>query len=244
MKKIFTKIVTVYMIVAAIALVLKTGDNMLAKASTSNVADQCGINNGWVWNGTQCVNVCDQNHPWDSSQQKCSNGYGYYGNSGYGYVPGNSNYTGNCSAYGSNYFWNGSVCAEATIRSNASYTGNPYNGGYSTPVYNYNPVSNYNNNYNDNYSNYYYNNNNNYNDYGYVSYVPTNTCISCHVVNPAPKVITTYYVYTTVTTSYPSYSNYTYLGNNNNGYYNNYWDCDYSDYQNVGYYDIYGYYHF
>ena len=107
MKNILTKIVTVYVVVAAIALILKTGDNMLAKASTSNVADQCGVNNGWIWNGTQCVNVCDQSHPWDLNQQKCSNGYGYYGNSGSGYVSGNSNYTGNCSAYGSNFSWNG-----------------------------------------------------------------------------------------------------------------------------------------
>ena len=227
--------ITVYVIVASLALVLKVGDNMLAKASTSNVPDQCGVNNGWVWNGSQCVNTCDQNHPWDPNQQKCSNGYGYYG---YGYVPGTLNYMGNCVAYGSNYFWNGSVCAEISKRPNAFYPGSAYNGGYITPVYNYN---NYNNNYNG------------YNDYNYVSYTPvhTNTCNSCNV-NPAPRVVTTYYIYTTTTTSVPSYSNYysnnysnnySYLGNNY-GYYNDYWNYNYSDYTNVGYYDIYGNYHF
>jgi hypothetical protein len=252
MKNFFTKIITVYVIVASLALVLKVGDNMLAKASTSNIADQCGTNNGWIWNSSQCVNVCDQNHPWDSNQQKCSNGYGYYGYNGYGYVPGNSNYMGNCAAYGSNYFWNGSVCLEITQRPNASYNGNPFNGGYTTPVYNstvnnvYNGYNSY-NGYNNNYIG--------YNDYNYMSYVPANTCNSCNV-NPAPKVVTTYYIYTTTTTSVPSYSNYytngnyynnsnnyAYLGNNY-GYDNDYWDCDYSDYTNVGYYDIYGNYHF
>lgn len=240
MKNFFTKMVTVYVVVAALVLMLKVGDNILAKASTSNTPDQCGTNNGWIWNGTQCVNTCDQNHPWDSNQQKCSNGYGYTN-----YVYTNNGSYGNCSIYGSNYYWNGSVCAQIVSNPNAIYTGNPYNGGYTTPVYNYTPVNNYYNGYN-NYSG--------YSDYSYVSYTPSvysNTCNSCCnscYTNPAPKVITTYYIYTT-TTSVPSYnyytnnySNYSYLGNNN--YYNNYWDCDYSDYKNVGYYDIYGNYHF
>lgn len=207
--------ITVYIIVAIFVLVLKVGDNMLAKASTSNTPDQCGTNNGWVWNGTQCVNFCDQNHPWDPSQQKCSNGYGY---NGYGYVVPNSNFAGNCAAYGSNFYWNGSVCAQIVPGQNATYNGNPYNGGYVTPIYNYN--------------------------YNYTPYTQTNTCNSCvNVVNTPPRVITTYYIYTTTTTSYPNYSNnYSYLGNNYG--YNNYWDCDYSSYTNVGYYDIYGYYHF
>lgn len=226
MKKLFTKIVTVYVVIASLALVLKVGDNMLAKASTSNTPDQCGTNNGWVWNGTQCVNFCDQNHPWDPIIGKCSNGYGY---SGYGYVSPNSNFAGNCAAYGSNFYWNGSVCAQIVPGQNATYLGNPFNGGYTTPVYNYVPVNSYNN---------------------YVPYVQTNTCNSCNVVNPAPRVVTTYYIYTTTTTSVPTYynyysnnySNYTYLGDSYG--YNNYWDCDYSDYINVGYYDIYGHYHF
>ncbi len=231
--------ITVYVVIASLALVLKLGDNMLAKASTSNVADQCGTNNGVLWNGTQCVNFCDQNHPWDPSQQRCSNGYGYYGSSGNGYVPGNSNYMGNCAAYGSGFFWNGSYCVQTIPGTNATYNGNPFNGGYTTPVYNYAPV---NNNYNG------------YNHYNYAYYTPdvqTNTCNSCNVVNPAPRVVTTYYIYTTTTTSAPSYSNYysnnysnyNYLGDNY-GYDNDYWNCNYSDYTNVGYYDIYGRYHF
>ncbi len=254
--------ITVYFIVASLAIVLKVGDNILAKASTSNVSDRCGINNGWVWNGTQCVNVCDQNHPWDSNNQKCSNGYGY---NGYGYVPGNSNYPGNCSVYGTGYFWNGSYCVEVSPKPNASYNSNPYNGGYTTPVYSYGSVNNvYNgyNNYNNGYTNYngYNNNYNAYSDYNYMSYAPstyTNTCNSCNT-NQAPRVVTTYYIYTTTTTSasnnsyyyadnysnndYYNSSHYSYLGNNYD--YNDYWDCDYSDYTNIGYYDIYGRYHF
>ena len=231
MKNFFTKMITVYVVIASLALVLKVGDNILAKASTSNVADQCGTNNGWVWNGTQCVNFCDQSHPWDSNTQRCSNGYGYYG---YGYVSGNSNFSGNCGVYGSNFIWNGSACVEITSRGNAYYYGNSNNGGYTTPVYNHN-YNNYNNNYNG------------YSDYNYMSYVPTsqtNTCYSCNVA-PAPRVVTTYYIYTTTTTPAPTHyytNNYSYLGNNYD--YNNYWDCDYSDYTNVGYYDIYGRYHF
>lgn len=237
--------ITVYVVVASLALMLKVGNDMLAKASTSNTPDQCGINNGWVWNGTQCVNVCDQNHPWDSNAQRCSNGYGYYG---YGYVPGYSNSNGNCAAYGTGYFWNGSYCVEVSPKPNAYYPGSPYNGGYTTPVYNYGSS---NNNYN-NYNGYY----NSYSDYNYMS---SNTCKSCNV-NPAPKVVTTYYIYTTTSAPAPTHyyadnysnnnyhnnyynnSNYSYLGNNYD--YNNYWDCDYSDYTNVGYYDIYGRYHF
>lgn len=245
MKNIITKIITAYVIVAALVLVLKAGDASLAKASTNNTPDQCGVNNGWVWNGSQCVNTCDQNHPWDSVNQRCFNGngyYGYYGYQGAGYVPGSSNFVGNCSAYGSNFYWNGLTCAQIVSSPTAVYTGNPFNGGYTTPVYNTTSVNNVYNGYN--YINY-----NGYNDYNYVSYVPvnTNTCNSCNYVNPSPKVVTTYYIYTTTTTSNPNYysynyPNYTYLGSNN--YYNNYWDCDYYDYSNVGYYDIYGNYHF
>ncbi len=84
-----------------------------------------------IWNGTQCVNTCDQNHTWDPAQQKCSNGYGYYGNS-YGYVSGSSNYMGNCLAYGNNFYWTGSVCKQIISGQNYSYNGaNPYGGsGY------------------------------------------------------------------------------------------------------------------
>ena len=241
MKKIFTKIITAYIIVASLAIVLKVGDNMIAKADVLS-SQNCGYNTGWSWNGTQCVNTCDQNHPWDPINQKCSNGYGYYGST-YGYVPGNSNYTGSCSAYGNNFYWTGSVCAQIIPGQNYSYQGsNPYNGGY-TYV---------NNNNNNNYDYIYdypvyqnvpvnnpvYNQQNNYN-YGY-----TNSCDNSCWHDPAPKVITTYTVYTYTTISQSNYQNYSYLGSNSSQYYNNYWDCNYQDYNNLGYYDIYGYYHY
>jgi hypothetical protein len=235
MKKIFTKIITAYIIIASLALVLKLGDGMLAKASLSNTPDQCGTNNGIVWNGSQCVNFCDQAHPWDPAQKRCSNGYAY---SGYNSTI-NSNHAGNCSAYGSGFFWNGSYCVQTTPLPNATYNGNPFNGGYTTPVYNHIPVNH---------------NHNGYNDYNYVAHIPhthTNTCNSCGHINPSPRVITTYYIYTTTTTSSPNYSSYysnnyskyTYLGNGYNSC-SVYSYCDFSDYSYGGYYDIYGYYHF
>ncbi|MEI6352315.1 MAG: hypothetical protein WCO35_00015 [Candidatus Nomurabacteria bacterium] len=217
MKKIFTKIITVYIIVASLAILLKVGDNMLAKASVSNTVDQCGVNNGWIWNGTQCVNFCDNYHPWDSAQLKCSNGYGYsyYGNN-LGYVPGSSNYMGSCIAYGSNFYWNGSSCSQIVPGVNNSYYGaNPYSGTGYTYINPVNPVNQIPSvpviNYSDDYiNNYPYNNNNYTNSYSDYSNGCNNSCWK----NPAPKVITTYYVYTQE--SYPqSYNNqnYIYLGN-------------------------------
>jgi hypothetical protein len=238
MKKIFTKIITAYIIIASLAIVLKVGDNMIAKADVLS-SQNCGYNTGWIWNGTQCVNTCDQNHPWDPVNQRCSNGYGYYGNS-YGYVPGNSNYMGSCDAYGSNFYWTGSVCAQIVPGQNYPYQGsNPYNGGYTYINDNYNyynyptyqiqsvPVNNTVYNLSNNYP---------YNNYNYCD----NSCWH----DPAPKVTTTYQVYTYTTISQPSYPNYFYLGSNSSQYYNDYLNCNYLDYRNLGYYDIYGYYHY
>lgn len=243
MKKIFTKIITVYVIVASLAIVLKVGDNMIAKADVLS-SQNCGYNTGWIWNGTQCVNTCDQNHPWDPINQRCSNGYGYYGNS-YGYVPGNSNYMGSCAAYGDNFYWNGSVCTQIIRGQNYAYNGaNPYSGSGYTYVDN-NPANYY---YPQDYTNYqnnsyygsqYYQNIPVVDNYGYNNY--TNYCGNSCWHDPVPKVTTTYTVYTYTTISQP---NYFYLGSNSSQYYNDYLNCNYLDYRNLGYYDIYGYYHY
>lgn len=253
MKNILTKIITVYVIVAAIAILFKVGDNLLASASTNNSADQCGVNNGWIWNGSQCVSTCDQNHPWDPNQQKCSNGYNYVYNYNYGYGT-------NCAAaYGSNFYFNGTNCVQMIPGQNATYYGNPYSGGVTNPVYTSGQSVN---------NNYVYGVPN----YTNTNYVSTSCGNSCYQ-NPAPRVNTTYYEYTiTTTTSNPggtpiylgnngcyngcSYNNYNYNYNygydynyynynnyNYGNYYNDGFYCD-TGYTNVGYYDMYGRYHY
>lgn len=243
MKNILKKIITVYVIVAAIAILFKVGDNLLAEASTSNTSDQCGVNNGWIWNGSQCVNTCDQNHPWDPSQQKCSNGYNYVYNYNYGYGT-------NCAAaYGSNFYFNGTSCVQIVSGQNAAYYGNPYNGGTTNPVYvNGNNVN----------SNYVYTIPNYVPNYVNNNYISTSCGDSCYQ-NPAPRVNTTYYEYTITTTTYNPGGTPIYLGNNNcfNGCYNNNYNYSYNypsyyndgyycdtGYYNIGYYDIYGGYHY
>ncbi len=245
--KILKKIITAYLVIASFAIALKLGDNMLANASTSNVADQCGINNGWVWNGRECVNTCDASHPWDSNTGRCSNTSG----SSY-YYTNYSSAVGNCNVYGSNFYFNGTNCVQTIPGQNISYNGsNPYNGGYfninnSNINQNYYPYNNYNNNYTNQNTIYTYNNTNTNDCYYYNN---CNTCSSCWV-DPAPKVITTYetHYYTEYIPGIPMPS----YGIPNNNYYNNTgcWYngnnnyCGCNDYTNMGYYDQYGYYHF
>lgn len=240
--KILSKIITTYIIVAVLAITLKLGDNILAKASTSNIADQCGINNGWVWNGNQCVNTCDTFHPWDPNQNRCSNTSGSYYNTNY------YNNIGNCATYGSNFYFNGTNCVQINPGQNVSYNGsNPYSGGYTY----INNNQNYNNtNYNgviyyDN-GNYTNTNNTNTNCGGYNNGC-VSTCSSCWV-NPAPKIVTTYqtYSYAEYIAGTPIYTygtpNYNY-NYNNTCWYNNSNYCNCNDYIHTGYYDSYGYYH-
>ncbi len=257
MKNIFTKIITVFSIIVIIVLALKVGDNVLAKAdaSTSNVADQCGVNNGLVWNGSTCVTYCDINHPWDAYQRKCSNGYAY----NYNY---NSTYTNtNCATtYGSNFYFDGKNCVQIVAGQNANYYSNPYNGATVRPVYtntntNINTVYNIPNN---NIVTYIpdYNYNNSYNNY-YDNYEYTNGCRhSCYKESSAKT--TEYYIFTITTTTYQTQGTPIYLGNNYNNYNNCFDYCDYRNnnnygyneyydyysYDNVGYYDIYGRYHY
>lgn len=167
MKNILTKIITVFIVVTIVAIGLKVSDNILASANASTNT-VCGINNGWIWNGTQCVNTCDANHPWDPINKRCSTNFGYYSNVSYG-----SNT--NCVvAYGSNFYFNGSSCVERTIRDNANYYGNPFNGSTTVPVY-----GNYNYNYNYNYS---YTTQNPTQNHGY-TYTHPNTNTSHYVNN-------------------------------------------------------------
>lgn len=248
MKNFFTKMITVYVVIASLALVLKVGDNILAKASTSNVADQCGTNNGWIWNGTQCVNTCDIFHPWDPNQGKCSNtsGSNYYNT---------TTVNGNCTAYGSNFYFNGTNCVQIVAGQNTSYSGyNPLNGGYA--YINTSNTNTYNNNTNTNW----YPNTNTNTTYTYYPNTNTNTgctntsCGSCPTcwVNPGPKTVTTYETHTYTEyiqgTPIPTYGtpnyNYNYPQNNNTCWYSTSNYCNCNDYIHTGYYDQYGIYHY
>lgn len=235
MKTISAKIIGAFIIITIVVIGLKLSDSLLAKASTNN--NICGINNGVIWNGTNCVRVCDQFHPWNPVEQKCSTNVNYYGNINYGY--GN-----NCAlAYGNNFYFNGQNCVERNLKPKANYYGNPYNGGTTEPVYgqiNYNNLNQISNSVN---INWYTNNNipNNPN----INY-PTNYCLgNCYLDTPIPSVKKTeYYIYTiTTTVSQPkgipvylgqNYQNYNYV-NNLNYYGNSYGNQNY-DYLNNNYY--------
>lgn len=247
MKNIITKIIIILIIIAAIFIGLKVGNNALGKANASNNAVSstiCGVNNGWIWNGTQCVNTCDANHPWDPIQKRCSTGYGY-----------NTGYTSTLSctaAYGANYYFDGKTCVERVTKPNANYYGNPYNGGTTNPVY-----SNTNTNTNQNY----------YPNYPNINseIIYQNSWDNIYYPGSYPRENADYYIYIiTETTSYPngtpiyfgnegsynyynnSYNNptYYYSGNNSNTSYYNYTDYYsdyYSNYYNNSYYSS-GYY--
>ncbi len=271
MKNILSKIVITFVIIAVIAIGLKVSDNILAGADAlSIVQDQsnyCGTNNGYIWNGSQCVNTCDQNHPWDPYNKKCSGVGGY-----------NYNYTQytntNCAVYGAGFYFNGVNCVQGIVNQNANYYGNPYNGGTQNPVYgtvNYQALANtnvynsnvyntgsayYSNGYNTNYQNL---NNGNviyYNSYTNSSNNDLNNCYySCqnHLTNGPKK--TEYYIYTITTTTSQPKGTPIYLGNINNCgiycygniYYNNsndyYYNSSYSysnQYYSSGYYNDFG----
>ena len=250
MKNILAKIVLGFMIVAVFATGLKVSNDILAKADAStNDTNSCGVNNGWIWNGSSCVNTCDAYHPWDSYQRKCSNGFSYSNSPNY------TSQNANCSIYGMNFYFDGKSCVQSQTMPNANYYGNPYNGGTQSPVYgnvNFQNLvyqSNNYNVYNNNVTNtnvipsnpVYYNNN------------PVNTCsYYCNSdiwndVGSGAK-ITYYYIYTiTTTTSQPAgiplyygnnYSNwpnsYNSAYQNNNQYYSYDYNYDYN--YNNGYY--------
>lgn len=258
MKNIFSKILIAFLVITIVTIGLKISNNLLAEASTNNNSNVCGVNNGVIWNGSECVRVCDIFHPWDPNQMKCSTtgSVNYYGNQGYG---------NNCvAAYGSNFYFNGKNCVEMNPMPNVNYYGNPYNGGVTNPVYgyvnynnlaqtqNYNNYNNY-NNYPSNNSNWYPNNNSNT-----IIYPNNNSNCICdsNYAYQAPttkKTTTTTYIITT-TISQPkgtpiylgnlNYSNYNYpynsyyYGNDydNYDYLNSNYNSDYySNYDNQGY---------
>lgn len=248
MRKILPKIIITFTIVAVVAISLKVSDNILANANASTIQNSsyCGVNNGYIWNGRECVNTCDQNHPWDPYNSRCS---------GIIYSTNNPVYQNtNCSVYGAGYYFNGTNCVSNINRPNANYYGNPYNGGVQNPVYgniNYQVLSNISTNNSQNYYNNYSNNNTNntngnivyYNTYPNTytntysnTYNNTDICLySCYSSSAGPKK-TEYYIYTiTTTTSWPKGTP-IYLGGNSNIYSpnNNYYSSNYN-YSNSNY---------
>ena len=65
-----------------------TYNNLPSTIQISNIpTGNCGVNSGWNWNGRECVNYCDNYHPWDPSLGRCSStGYVNY-NGLTNYVP-------------------------------------------------------------------------------------------------------------------------------------------------------------
>lgn len=265
MKNILSKIVTTFVIIAVIAIGLKVSDNILAGANALSLTQNtssgyCGTNNGYIWNGSQCVNTCDQNHPWDPYLQRCSGGVGY--------APSVGSYQNtNCAVYGAGFYFNGVNCVQSRVNQNANYYGNPYNGGTQNPVYgtvNYQALANqnvynsgavyYGNGYNTNYGNndgnviYYNTYTTSSNNHG--NYITTNPCgYSCYSESTGPKK-TEYYIYTiTTTTSQPkgtpiylggsSCGSYCYGGNYYGGTNYSYTNSNYTNYS--GYYSSYYY---
>ena len=115
-----------------------------------NSGYNCGINNGLIWNGSECVNTCDKNHPWNPKTQRCSIDQDYLSGNFHHYsfysdynpqaislnYP-NGNFANSCqSAYGESYFWNGKYCVQAP---NQNYCGNSqdyfWNGSHCSPKY-------------------------------------------------------------------------------------------------------------
>ncbi len=239
MKNILSKIIITFAIVSIVAISLKVSDNILANANALSIAQNpnyCGTNNGFIWNGRECVNTCDQNHPWDPYTQRCS---------GIGYATNNPVYQNtNCSVYGASYYFNGTNCVSNINRPNANYYGNPYNGGVQNPVYgnvNYQVLSNIsNNNYTNTGSgeNIIYNNNYNTNTYSYSNNNPNFCLYSCYTTSSGPKK-TEYYIYTiTTTTTWPKGTP-IYLGGNPNNYYSSNYNYSNSNYTSYSYFGNY-----
>jgi len=246
MKKSLIKIFTVVAIVLVVVGGAKIANDQISQASASTGSSPvCGVNTGWIYSHGTCVNTCDQYHPWDATNHRCSGSW--YGGTNYGQVV-----NPNCQAYyGSNYYFNGQTCEQYTTTANANYYGNPYNGGTQQPVYG---TVNYNN-----LANTYYNNNQNViypnnNQVTYPTYPTTpnyNTCYDyCYPsnqnnnYNSAPSV-QDYYTITVTTTTYPGNGTPIYLGSYGNGYTNttNYYGNGYNsgtyygnNYNNSNYY--------
>lgn len=237
MKNILSKIIVSFAVVAIAALGLKVTDNIIAtsKASLNETADRCGVNNGYTWNGTECVRYCDINHPWDSYNKRCSN---MSNGSIYTYNP---NQNPNCQAYGSNYVFNGTYCVSggSNLNNNVTrYNNYPYNTttypvtGTNYPTRTtYYPNTNINQNVN-------YATNSNYNNYNNYNYTNTNYSNQTNsgYYSSTPNYSSQYYkngggttikkqVYTIITTTTqgggtPIYNsgnyNYGWYGNGNN----------------------------
>jgi len=209
MKNILSKVILTFIIVTVFVIGLKVSDNILANADAStNNTNVCGVNNGWILSGSQCVNTCDINHPWDPYSMRCSGG-AYYSQTYY------NSQNPNCAVYGANFYYNGKNCVKNTISANANYYGNPYNGGTQSPVYgvvNFQNLANNNvyNNTNSYYGKSYVNSGNqNYTqNYPHTTYATSNSAST----GSGPKT-TDYYIYTTTTTTSQPSGTPIYLGN-------------------------------
>ena len=207
----------------------KIVNNQLVKADASvNSSPICGVNSGFIWNGSGCVNTCDQNHPWDKVAGQCSGNWYNQGTNP------NQVVNPNCQAfYGSNYYFNGQKCIQIQTLPNANYYGNPYNGGVTQPVYgtiNYNNLatpntqnpnsgvqinwSNVNNNQTNSANNYYQNTNYNVpNSNQNPTYNPCD--YNCYSDNNQGSSVKDYYTITVTTSTY-SGGTPIYLGSNTN----------------------------
>ncbi len=242
MKKITLKAILIVSILFIVLGAFKISDNYIqnVNASTNEIADACGINNGIIWNGNSCVRVCDDYHPWNPNTKNCSTPNDYYINQNY--------YTNtNCAnVYGSNYYYNGKNCVEITTKTNVNYYGNPYNGGTQTPSYTYNN-NNANNIINNNYYINNYNTNNNTPTWLNCAECNTNTtfvntyCNSCNSYYDGPSRNTVYYIEITTTTISQPKGNPIWYSANNTNYYNNvnYYDYIPGPYWSNGVYYVY-----
>lgn len=254
MKNIIIKILIIFIALGAIIIGFKVGDNALSKANASTNNYICGTNNGWIWNGSMCVNTCDANHPWDPINKRCSTSFDYYTNSS------TYNSNTNCAiAYGSNFYYDGKNCVEKIVKQNANYYSNPYNGDTTVPVYsNVNPyysTSNYTYSHNTYYDytnsyrpTYTETQNTNYSTsypninskiiYQNTFETPYYSNIDDSIIRNFPRENADYYIYIITTTTSQPKGTPIYLGSNNK--YNYYYDYYYW-YSNTSWWGNYRY---
>lgn len=191
---------------------------------TSSNMNYCGADSQYTWNGSSCVErytiqyLCTTNGQYYTDKNLCPASVATSSNNAYGYN-GFAGYQ--YSSYGSTY------TNTTPVNTNTTYTFVPTYSTSNTNTYTANPTT------------YYLGNN-----------TPCQDWYPCQKEKPGVSI--TQYVYTYTTTSYPgssyynynSYPNYNYLGSTGSQYYNDYFNCDYNQYINTGYYDIYGIYHY
>jgi len=89
-------------------------NNFSATREISNIpTNNCGINTGWIWNGSSCVNTCDSYHPWNRNTQRCSTANYYYSN----YSQPVIEIQDSCDR---GFYWTGSSCAPKIVNTQAN----------------------------------------------------------------------------------------------------------------------------